>query len=102
MPWTEQIARELGSRIRERRAAEGLSQETLAHRAGITKNQVQLIEAGRGSAREGGPASNPRVRTLFGIADALHVTPDRLLSGLSAAGDQGEPDQDGDATGHGP
>lgn len=37
--------------------------KALAYRAGITKNQVQLIESGRGSARESGPISNPRMKT---------------------------------------
>ncbi len=80
MPWDVETARAFGARVRELRRSAGLSQEGLAYRAGITKNQVQLIEAGRGSAREAGPISNPRMRTLFGLAEALGVTPPELLA----------------------
>lgn len=73
-------ARAFGERVRELRHAAKLSQEGLANRAGITKNQVQLIEAGRGSARESGPISNPRMKTLFGLAEALGVSPPELLA----------------------
>lgn len=79
-----ETARAFGERVRELRRRAHLSQEALAHRAGITKNQVQLIEAGRGSAREAGPISNPRMKTLFGIASALGVTPLELLAAVGS------------------
>ncbi|WP_442918600.1 helix-turn-helix domain-containing protein [Leucobacter sp. MMO-75] len=69
-------------RIKQLRKDQNTTQEALAYRAGITKNQVQLLEAGRGSAREDGPPSNPRATTLFGLADALGVTPADLLRDL--------------------
>lgn len=64
-------------RLREER---GLSQESLAFQAGITKNQVQLIEAGRSSGRKDslGP-SNPRLSTLAGLADVLGIRVSELL-----------------------
>jgi len=77
--WDETTARAFGDRVRSPRQEAGLSQESLAYRAGITKNQVQLIEAGRGSARESDLPSNPRMRTVFGLADALGVSPGGLL-----------------------
>ncbi|MFT3943211.1 MAG: helix-turn-helix transcriptional regulator [Ancrocorticia sp.] len=80
MAWDRDAARALGEEIRALRRAAHLSQEALAYRAGITKNQVQLIEAGRGSARESGPISNPRMKTLFGLAEALEIEPSELLA----------------------
>lgn len=79
MTWDVEAARAFGERVRTLRHSARLSQEALAYRAGITKNQVQLIEAGRGSARENGPISNPRMKTLFGLAAALGVAPAELL-----------------------
>lgn len=82
MVWTKAAALELGKRIRVARKDLSLTQESLAYQAGITKNQVQLIEAGRGSAREDGPPSNPRLTTLFGLAEVLKVSPASLIDGL--------------------
>ncbi len=80
MAWDRDAARALGEEIRALRRAAHLSQEALAYRAGITKNQVQLIESGGGSARESGPISNPRMKTLFGLAEALEIEPSDLLT----------------------
>ncbi|TDK23512.1 XRE family transcriptional regulator [Arthrobacter crusticola] len=80
MPWTKQHALQLGLRIRELRLLNGLTQETLAYRAGITKNQIQLIEAGRGSPGDPLPGSNPKASTLVGIAEVLSVKPGDLLN----------------------
>lgn len=79
MGWDTKASRSFGEKVRALRHAAQLSQEGLAYRAGITKNQVQLIESGRGSARESGPISNPRMKTLFGLASALGVSPADLL-----------------------
>lgn len=81
VPWDESRAVSLGKTLRRLRAESGLSQESLAFRAGVTKNQVQLIEAGRSSGRKDsiGP-SNPRLSTLVGLADALDVTVPTLLA----------------------
>ena len=56
--------------IRRRR---GLSQEALAKRAGLQRDSVQKIEAGKRSVRLG---------TLLALADALGVDPGELLAGL--------------------
>ena len=79
MPWNETSARRLGAVVRRLRGERGLSQEALAFRAGVTKNQVQLIEAGRASGRRDndGP-SNPKLATLVGIADVLDITVEEL------------------------
>lgn len=66
--------------LRQQREERGLSQESLAFRAGVTKNQVQLIEAGRSSGRKDatGP-SNPRMSTLSGLAEVLGMRMSVLL-----------------------
>lgn len=71
----------LGGTLRHLRHARGLSQEALAYQAGITKNQLQLIESGRSSGRKdaSGP-SNPRMATLDGLAGILGVTVAHILS----------------------
>lgn len=79
--WDQDDATRLGQTLRRLRSERGLSQETLAHRAGITKNQVQLLEAGRASGSLAKPGmSNPRMATLSGLADALGVTVADLLA----------------------
>lgn len=79
--WNEQSARRLGAVIKRCRTERGLSQESLAHQAGITKNQLQLIEAGRSSGRTDGVGpSNPRMATLTGIASVLETTVSELLA----------------------
>ena len=79
--WDEQSASRLGATLRRLRNARGLSQESLAYQAGITKNQLQLIESGRASGRKGevGP-SNPRMATLAGLAHVLGMTVTELCS----------------------
>lgn len=75
MMWNEESAARLGTTLRRMRNDRGLSQEALAYQAGITKNQLQLIEAGRSTGRrEGAGPSNPRMATLAGLADVLDVS----------------------------
>jgi len=57
------------------RQAHDLSQEKFAYMAGITKNQVQLLEAGRGSgAVDNDRPANPTMTTISGIAAAFEMT----------------------------
>ena len=79
--WTPEQAHRLGQAVRRLRAAAGLTQEKLAYAAGLTKNQVQLIESGRSSGRRDaeGP-SNPRLSTLAGLAAALGISVSELLA----------------------
>jgi transcriptional regulator with XRE-family HTH domain len=78
--WNEAKSKQLGVTLRRLRNATGLSQESLAHQAGITKNQLQLLEAGRSSGRkdETGP-SNPTMSTLEGLAGVLGVPVSQIL-----------------------
>lgn len=79
--WDEERATRLGGTLRRLRNDRGLSQESLAYQAGITKNQLQLIESGRASGRkdESGP-SNPRMATINGLASVLGITVAELFT----------------------
>jgi len=55
----------LGEAIRELRTKRGISQEDLAHLAGVTTGTLSVIERGR---------SNPAWGTVKGIAAALDVS----------------------------
>ena len=55
----------LGKRIREIRKSQGLSQERLAERAGISAQYVSNIERGK---------ENPTLDLLLRLADALKVS----------------------------
>jgi transcriptional regulator with XRE-family HTH domain len=63
---------DLGSRIRTKRKEAGLSQEALARRAGMSLNGFTDIERG--------VATNPHYSTLKKIANALGMTPERLIA----------------------
>ena len=79
--WNGQKAEQLGATLRQLRNERGLSQESLAYQAGITKNQLQLIEAGRSTGRkEGSGPSNPRMATLVGLAEVLGTSLANLIS----------------------
>lgn len=79
--WNEETAERLGKTLRRLRNDSGLSQESLAYQAGITKNQLQLIEGGRSTGRkEGAGPSNPRMATLSGLAGILGVTVAQLMT----------------------
>lgn len=79
--WSDEKAQRLGATLRRLRGSSGLSQEALAYQAGITKNQLQLLEAGRASGRkeDSGP-SNPRMTTLAGLAGVLGVSIAEILT----------------------
>lgn len=60
----------LGQRLRAEREAARITQETLAHTAGISTMQVQRIERG---------VTNPCMGTLYAIGDTLHIDLPDLL-----------------------
>jgi HTH-type transcriptional regulator, competence development regulator len=62
---------DVGYRIRETRAAQGLSLEQLARLTGISAPALSLIETGK---------RDPRLTTLKRIADALRVPPTTLIA----------------------
>ena len=62
-----------GERLREARASKGLSQEELAHLAGIHRTHVSLIERSRRSVR---------LETLERLCRALGVQPAQLVPSI--------------------
>lgn len=65
--------RALANRIKELRDQEGISQEELAHRAGLSRTGMGFVETGK---------RWPRLDTLMKVAQGLNVTVDELLKGL--------------------
>ena len=65
--------RALASRIKELRDRKGISQEELAHRAGLSRTGMGFLETGK---------RWPRFDTLMKVADGLNITLDELLKGL--------------------
>ena len=59
-----------GSAIRELRLRQGLSQEELAHRAGLSRNHVGGLERAEIS---------PGLVVLYRLADAFGMSPENLL-----------------------
>ena len=76
-------AERLGRRVHERRRELGLTQEDLADKTGISRNQIQNIENNRNNAKHpetGKPGpGNARLDTVFLLADALEVTVGYLI-----------------------
>ena len=66
-----EVEEAFGSALRAHRKGKGLSQEALAHEAGVERNYVSLIELGRNS---------PSVRMVFKLCDALQTVPSVLLA----------------------
>lgn len=64
-------ARAVGEAIRRIRERKGLSQEELAHRAGVHRTYVGGVERGE---------RNPTVESLKKIADGLGVAPEEVLA----------------------
>lgn len=79
--WDYEAAKRFGGVVRALRKEARLTQTMLAERAGITKNQLQLIEAGSSaSAKQSAPPSNPRMTTLVGIAHAFNLSVEQLMA----------------------
>lgn len=70
----ETVVEKVGSRIRQFRTAQGLTQAQLAEKAGV----FDVGEIERGKKVRGGPA-NPRLETLHKIARALGIELEELF-----------------------
>jgi transcriptional regulator with XRE-family HTH domain len=86
VPWDLESSRRFGATLHTLRVERGLTQERLAHLSEVTKNHVQLLEAGIGSTRDRNTPSNPRMSTVFRLAEALGVEPADLLEASGAPG----------------
>lgn len=69
-PSAAETAVVFGQQLRSRREAKHLPQEQLAHAVGISRNQLQNIEAGWSDRAKGTP-SNPRLSTLLALCREL-------------------------------
>ena len=67
---SEELSAKLADKLRNLRNASGLSQETVAHRAGISTYTYQKFE--KGESKPGTPM-NPRLDTLFALARVFEV-----------------------------
>lgn len=72
----DEYSRELGHNLKRARERSGLSQERLAHTAGLASYTYQKFE--KGESRPGTPA-NPRLATLLSLANVLGVSVTDLL-----------------------
>lgn len=75
-PSKTQFAREIGVRLQRLRIARGLSQERLAHLAGISTYTYQKFE--KGESKPDTPM-NPRLFTMLALAQALGVALEDIL-----------------------
>lgn len=73
--WTT-YARTLGQNLRQVRLERGLSQERVAHLAGIAAFTYQKFE--KGESKPGTPM-NPQLLTLLSLTQVLEVSLDELL-----------------------
>ncbi len=73
--WTEYAAA-LGLALARARARRGLSQERVAHAAGLSTFTYRKLE--KGESNPGTPA-NPRLRTLVALAEVLEIPMAALL-----------------------
>ncbi len=77
--------RSIGARIQFTRVANGLSQEQLAAKAGLSRVYIGYIERGE---------RLPSLDAIIGIANALSISVDDLLSGnLMVDGSKLDPDE---------
>jgi transcriptional regulator with XRE-family HTH domain len=70
---SNQTLHALANRIKELRLSRGISQEELAHRAGLSRTGMGFLETGK---------RWPRLDTLMKVAEGLNIRVDELLKGL--------------------
>ncbi len=81
----------LAHRVRYIRQARGLTQEQLADRIGMHRNQVSNIERNASSAPDS--ASDPHLSVVYRLASALDVTPVDLMPDAGAKVQRRSPEQ---------
>ena len=74
-------ARRIGVRLQQARQVKGLSQEAVAHAAGISTYTYQKFEKGESKPRA---PMNPRLTTLLALCDALSITVAELVGDVDA------------------
>lgn len=73
MTGKDDLLREFGARVRERRKERGLSQEELAHKSGMHRTYVSSVERGE---------RNIALVNIVALAAALRVDAGDLVAGL--------------------
>lgn len=73
---TSDISQKLAQRFRVLREKSGLSQESVAHRAGLSTYTYQKFEKGESSP---GTPMNPRLYTLLALCDVFDISITELL-----------------------
>ena len=73
----EQVSLKRANRLRSLRDERGLSQESVAHEAGISTYTYQKFE--KGESKPGTPM-NPRLYTLLALADVFEMDVRELLT----------------------
>ncbi|BFM24485.1 transcriptional regulator with XRE-family HTH domain [Microbacterium testaceum] len=68
-PWSD-FVRELGLRIFRARSEQHLSQEQVAHAAGLATFTYRKLEKGESNP---GTSANPRLRTIVAVSEVLGV-----------------------------
>ncbi|MFS0884120.1 helix-turn-helix domain-containing protein [Aeromicrobium sp. 179-A 4D2 NHS] len=78
---TAEIAGWFATWLRRRREDQGWTQEQLAHRAGLSRNQVQNLENNRNNNNTGvgRSSANPSLDTLLALEDAFELPLGELL-----------------------
>jgi transcriptional regulator with XRE-family HTH domain len=66
----------LGALLKEARLAAGLTQEELAHRAGVDRSYVSQMER---------DLKSPTVQMLFRVCQALNASPSAIIAALEAS-----------------
>jgi len=69
-------AHKLGMRLRELRTSKNMSQEQVAHAAGIATFSYRKLEHGESNP---GTAANPRLSTLLALSSVFGITIHELL-----------------------
>ncbi|MCU1440457.1 MAG: family transcriptional regulator [Rhodoglobus sp.] len=75
-PTKDEFSRALGVNLHRLRLERGLSQERLAHMAGIAAYTYQKFEKGESKPET---PMNPRLFTLIAIAEVLEVSLDQII-----------------------
>lgn len=78
------LAERLGRRLRELREGIDMSQEQVAHAAGLNRNHYQLLESGLSDRAKNTPA-NPRLSTLVALCRVYGTTVPDLAIDLFGA-----------------
>ncbi|GAB3794981.1 hypothetical protein GCM10028798_02950 [Humibacter antri] len=73
--WRAYVA-QLAMNLHRLRIAQGMSQEDVAYRAGLTRYTYQKYEKGESKP---GTAANPTIRTLLALTQALGSTLEEIL-----------------------